>query len=372
VRQQVAASAPFTDAGDAATGSTLLTALEVNGTSAGFVVGDAINITGRRGDGTAVTVGLTIGAGTTLADVLARLNNTTDGFAAGARGARAQLDPNGALRLVDQTGGDSRLAFSMQRVPAATGTPTDLVSGTVAVAGRQRELSAGSDARVVIDGTTVTRSSNTFADVVPGLTFALQQAEPGTTVTATVARDTDAQLATIRNFAKAYNDVVAFTNGQRQDGQPLDNNGTLRSAMASLTNALRTPVTGSGNWTSLAVAGISLDRNGRLTVNEAQVRRALEDGANGTRLFDAVGTAAQRVSDTLTRFGDGVTSAGANGASERIDRLTARQETAQARLEDLRKRYIDQFTQMERLVGQLNAQGNSLTASLSALRNTRR
>lgn len=372
IRQQVAANAPFTDGSDAATASTLLTALGTGGTALGLVVGDAVNISGRRGDGTTVTVGVTVEADTTLADVITRLNSATDGFAAGSRAARAQLDADGTLRLVDQTGGDSRLSFSMQRMSAATGAATDIASGTVEVLGRQRRLATGSDARIVIDGTTVTRASNTFSDVVPGLTFALQNAEPGTSVSAVVARDTDAQLATVRGFVKAYNDVIAFTNGQRQDGQPLDNNGTLRSALGSLTSALRTPGTGTGDWTSLAVAGVSLDREGRLQLDESRMRRALDDNGNGSRLLDAVGTAAQRVSDALTRFGDGVTSAGAAGATARIERLTARQELAQTRLEDLRRRYIEQFTQMERLVGQLNAQGNSLNASLSALRSNRR
>jgi flagellar hook-associated protein 2 len=372
VRQQVAAPTPFTAGGSAASNSTLLTDLETNGTSAGLVVGDALNFSGRRGDGSIVTVGVTVAADTTLGDVLNRINNTTDGFGFGSRAARAQLDADGTLRVVDQTGGDSRLAFSMQRMSAATGTASDVVTGAVEVSGRQRQLAAGSDARVVIDGTTVSRASNTFSDVIPGLTFALQQAEPGTTLTATVAKDTDAQVATVRGFVKAYNDVMAFTNGQRQDGQPLDNNGTLRSALSSLTAALRTPSSGTGDWTSLAVAGVTLDREGRLQLDEPRMRRALEDGDNGARLLDTVGTAAQRVTDALTRFGDGVTSAGANGATARIDRLTARQEVAQTRLEDLRKRYIEQFTQMERLVGQLNAQGNSLNASLTALRGNRR
>jgi flagellar hook-associated protein 2 len=372
VRQQVATAHAFTDGGPVATATSQLDGLSYNGSALNLVAGDSINVTGTRGDGSTFTVGITLAGGETVQTLLDRMNSTTDGFGkVGTQTATASMGTDGKLRVIDGTGGDSRAAFSLQ-VIKADGTTTDLGASTTEVAGRTRELAAGSDARVVIDGAVVTRASNTFSDALPGVTISLLQAEPGTTINATVVRDTDAQVNAVKAFAKAYNDVAQFFNQQRATGQPLAGNASLRSALASLTAGLRTASTGSGAYTQLAVAGVALDRDGLVQVNDTLLREALTDGTNGATLMDTVGTALKSTADLMTRLGDGPVTVQLSSIDDRVTRLTQRQTVAQDRIEELRKRYIEQFTQMERVVSQLQRQSNSLTSSLSALRGSSR
>lgn len=77
VRQTVQ-SAAFTDGSDApVSASTALTSLKVDGASANLVVGDAINIRGTRGDGTAVSYGIVIEPGDTMQSLLDRINDAS-------------------------------------------------------------------------------------------------------------------------------------------------------------------------------------------------------------------------------------------------------------------------------------------------------
>ncbi|MDX2182928.1 MAG: flagellar filament capping protein FliD, partial [Gemmatimonadaceae bacterium] len=135
---------------------------------------------------------------------------------------------------------------------------------------------------------------------------------------------------------------------------------------------LRTTSTTSGDYSQLAVAGVALDREGLVQVNDTLLREALTDGTNGATLMDTVGTALKSTADLLTRIGDGPVSVQLSSIDGRVTRLTQRQTVAQDRVEELRKRYIQQFTDMERVVSQLQRQSTSLTSSLSALRGSNR
>ena len=82
-----------------------------------------------------------------------------------------------------------------------------------------------------------------------GVTLNLQQAEVGTTVQLSVARDADALATKVKAVADAYNALVKFRTDQQKDGQPLKGSATLRSTIASLTSQLLSNVSGlSGNF----------------------------------------------------------------------------------------------------------------------------
>src|SRR5207245_10203558 len=75
VAQVLENASTFTDASDAtATGSTALTDLKVSGAAAGLSAGDAIVITGTRGDGVAVSSTMTLSGSETVQSLLDRLN----------------------------------------------------------------------------------------------------------------------------------------------------------------------------------------------------------------------------------------------------------------------------------------------------------
>ncbi len=369
VRQTVASGA-FTDATDAiASSSTLLAGLKVGGTASNLVAGDAINIRGTRGDGTAVTIGLVVGVADTMQTLLTRINDATTGFGAGSRPASASLGTDGKIRLVDGTGGTSRLSLSLA-VTHADGTTGTLGTPAVTTAGRSRELQRGQDAIIRIDGVQLTRSSNTISDGVTGVNLTLSTAEIGTTIDLVVDRDVQASTDAVTKFKDAYNAIRTFFDAQRIVDAPLYGNTMLRSVVDNFQTALRTKMTSNTTYTSLTVTGLALDRNGLVQLDPGVFKTAL--AANPTEVealfgFTGVGGAFVAATDSVTQFGIGTISTQTKSIDESNARLKQRAADAQRRLDLRREQLVQRFTSMESLLAKLQQQGSTITSSLKAL-----
>jgi flagellar hook-associated protein 2 len=125
------------------------------------------------------------------------------------------------------------------------------------------------------------------------VTLNVLQAEAGTTVDLTVARDGESIRGSVDNVAKAYNALVKFVADQRVSGQPLATSAPLRAALASITNTLLAPVAGAtGSFTRTAIAGLSLQKDGTLALDATIFDAALtRNYADVARLFQTGGTA---------------------------------------------------------------------------------
>ncbi len=363
----------YTDASDAvATSSTLLAGLKVDGAATGLAVGDAINIRGMRGDGTAVTIGLVVGATDTMQTLIDKINDATSGFDSGARPATAALGPDGRIRLTDATGGASRLSLSLG-VTHVDGTAGTLGATSVAIAGRSRELQQGKDAIIRVDGQEYTRSTNSITDAISGTTLALQTAEAGTTIDVSIDRDVAGGLATVQKFVDSYNAIRAFFDEQRKTDAPLYADTLLRGVVESFTSALRTEVTANGTYGRLAIAGVALDRFGVLKLDSDKLKTAMADKPTEIEAlfgFTGVGGAFVTAADNATQYGIGTISAQMKYLDEAAIRLKSRETEAQKRLDYRREQLVQQFTNMEVAISRLNAQRSSLSAVTSALQNT--
>jgi flagellar hook-associated protein 2 len=164
---------------------------------------------------------------------------------------------------------------------------------TTFTTGRARELVAGSDAKLTVDGVAISRSSNTITDAISGVTLNLLQAEPGTTINLDVTRDGESIRGSINDVAKAYNALVKFVSDQKAAGQPLASSPQLRAAMSTITNSILSPVVGaSGLYSRPAVAGLSLQKDGTLALDAATFDAALATNYNDVlNLFQTNGTA---------------------------------------------------------------------------------
>lgn len=291
IAQVVTSADTYTDAGVTATAASLLTNLSAAGQPIGVAAGDTFKISGRRGDGTTVSTSFTVASTDTVQTVLDRLNDPTTGFARTGRSATATF-VNGQFVLTDGTAGDSQLAVSLTATTPAGSIKTLGPQNTTTI-GRLREISAGADAQLRLDGVLLTRSTNTISDAIKGVSLSLLTAEPGSTVDVTVARDAKATTSALNSFATAYNDVVKFVDSQRVAGAPLANNGGLRASVASIRNTLLNSVSGvtSTSYNQLATVGVALDKTGMLTVDQSMLTAALaKDPAAVSALFAIAGT----------------------------------------------------------------------------------
>lgn len=290
VRQVVAGESAWTDAGAApATAASALAGLDAPGLETALAEGDTISIVGTDGAGGAVNQTFTVGAGQSVSDLLAAVETA---FGAGGRPVAATL-VDGKLRVEEEIGGESKLAVSLtvSRGEAELGSLGRMATET---AGRLREVVAGSDATLEVDGVRITRGGNTVSDVIAGVTLNLQAADAASEIDVTVTRDDDATVAAVQKLAAAYNDVAAFVKQQTAPGAPLAANGTLRSTMAQLTNTLLTNVEGLPGGAAFsrgALVGVALSRTGALEVDAAALKAALQTNlADVKALFGTNGT----------------------------------------------------------------------------------
>ena len=360
VRQTVQSGA-FTSAADStATTATGLAGLKLNGTSANLAVGDAINIRGTRGDGSAVTIGLVVQSGDTMQTLLDRINDTSSGFGSGSRPGTASLGADGRMRLTDGTGGLSRLSMSMSIV-RADGTTGTLGSSTVSVTGRARELQVGRDAIVQIDGQEFRRTSNVITDAISGVTLSLQNAEPGTAIDVKIERDLQGGQNAMQKFVDGYNAIRTFFDEQRKEGAPLYADSLLRKTVESFTGALRTDVSANGTYPRLAVAGVALDRNGILKLDADTFRTALTNKPAEIEAllgFSGVGSAMVAATDSVTAFSTGLFDRQIRTINESQATLRRRESDAISRLERRREQLVQQYTRMEEAMSKANAQGS--------------
>jgi len=285
-----------TAGGTAITANTLLK--DIDGYT-GYLNTDYIHLGGTDTNGVSVSDDtLILSDTTTMGDLLAKIESLFGDVTASVTGA-------GKLTIVDNTPNASPLAvqIGVRNSGGADDTTlrfdTDNDLGTAASV-RKRQLVAGADASVTVDGVTTTRSTNTITDILTGVTLDLLKADTGTTVTLDIGRDVDAIVANITTFVTNYNAVSAYIKQQntynettQKTGGVLFGDGTLASVKSTLTSLLVESVWGvSSEYSTLGLVGVNVDREGQLTIDDDKLRGYLTTNFNDIqKLFTASGTA---------------------------------------------------------------------------------
>jgi len=219
---------------------------------------------------------VTVAATDSLADVQTKINNLNSGAQA----------TNVTASIVSYSPTDYRLILTNQK----EGVAGIVASPGLVAAFEFTEIQAGRDAQLKVDGISLTRSSNTIADVLPGITLNLKKAEAGTTITLNIKRDLDGMSSLIKESVDQYNQVLNFI--QTQSKGVLFGDTTLRTVKSNLTRNVINPVWGvSSQFSTLGMAGINLDNQGKLSVNESKLKGYLETNFEDIKkLFVAEGT----------------------------------------------------------------------------------
>lgn len=234
---------------------------------------------------------------------------------------------------------------------------------------------AAKDAVIYVDGQKVTRNSNSFSDVIDGVTLSLAKAEVGTVEKLTISRDESATKTKINSFIKAYN-ALATTTGQLSSynadtgaaGQLLGDS-TLRSVQSQIRQAITSSVSGL-DFGTLAEIGITTDENNNLVLDEEKLDQVLAtDYASVSGLFSSETGVANKLNTILEGFvgSEGLLNTRTDGIESSIGRIDDQREQLAVRLESVEARYRAQFTAMDILVGQLQGIGDFLTQQLASL-----
>jgi flagellar hook-associated protein 2 len=216
------------------------------------------------------------------------------------------------------------------------------------------------DSKVVIDGSTITRSTNLLSDVITGVNLALTKETTGN-VTVKVAADATGLTGKINALVSAYNDMVSTGQSAIGFGSVKPSNSELagdtaiRTSMLAMSSVMTSVFTGSSSvYQSLGSAGVALDRNGKLSLDTAKLSKALAADPDGvTKLFVGSGSTSgmmatiQKKVATLTTDSNAILQSRLDSFDSTRRRLVTDSDSYQARLirteEGLRK----QFTALE-------------------------
>jgi len=278
------------------------------------------------------------------------------------------------VRATIVTGGpeDARLVLTSAATGAASAFTVSDVTGTVAgttlgITGAP--VQAAQDARLTVDGIAIERPTNVVSDALPGVTLTLTAADPARTSSLTVERYKGATTEAFKTFAEAYNKARALVKQQGGAGGALAGDAMLRTVTAALSsNVLATDATLPADMTSLGAAGVTLQKDGTLTVDAAKLDAAYADRLDDLRTMlagrmGAVSDYLKGVAAPLT----GLIDQRETTVDDQSARMQARIGDINARLDKRRTALLAQYARFEAALGRLKAIGDSIGTQLSGL-----
>ncbi len=285
-----------------------------------IIVGQLARAQSNTSAGLASSTDLLLAEGTTFSITQGGETETIDitgqtRSLSGLKSAINQLDLDVNATLV-YDGANYKLQVTSTATGAANAfTIDDTSGGAVGTAMATPKLTA-LDAEIYVNSPVaaenkITRSGNVFSDVIPGLTMSLRKADAATTISVDVTSDTASLRSGIEGFVSAFNSAVNFLNTQFTFNEQTGASGALsgesaaRKVQLDLMSIVSSRVQGidSGSaFKSLATAGLTLDENGNLVIDDEKLDAALTDNLDDVkRLFVDVGTSSASGIDFVGR-----------------------------------------------------------------------
>ncbi|WP_159879658.1 flagellar filament capping protein FliD [Aquitalea denitrificans] len=277
---------------------------------------------------------------------------------------------NGEYKLVlasSNSGSDN--AFTIK----AGGTDSGSTSGSTLAGLSQSitaagESTAASDALLTVNGVSVSSGSNHLTNVISGANVDITKLGQSTI---TMTSDSSGIATSLQGFVDAYNQVKSAVDSARSGS--LKANASVLAIQQKLTSILSTQIPGVDATTSyayLAQAGISIQKDGTLKLDQTAFNKALS--ANPTAVANLFGNASS------TGFGDRLSSAvndllGPNGVIETsktsinslITSETSLQTSLSAKLSARQTMYTQQYTALNAVLSKMQ-QSTSNLANLLA------
>jgi len=350
-----------------------------NSSSVVTATGGALNFTYAAGS-TKTAFSVSIGANASLADVASAINGASgnNGVKASIVNVDSTVTPGTTVSRLVLTSTDTGGANSFNL--AVTGGDAGLNALDTATPANYTTVAAA-DAKINIDGLAATRSSNSISDVLPGVTFNLQTAAVGTTVNINISLDNTAISKTVSDFVTAYNNLHTATVALGKYGGSTDGSGsgngallgdaTLRYVTTQVRqDSVNVVSSATGNYNSLAMIGVTIDRNGVMALDSAKLNVALTGNLQSVSdVFSSTNGVATRLDTRLTGLlqSGGPLDTQQTSLNKQLTSLERRRADVQTRLDSLQKSLQKQFIAMDTLVGQFKSTGDYLTNWMSKL-----
>ncbi len=320
-------------------------------------------------DGLLATGTLTVTYGTTSTDItvdstmsLADLADAIDGVEGVTAYVMDTGDATSPYRLVVQ-GEDTGADYTID-------IDTSGLTGSGLVPSFTEQVSA-QDAQLSINGVSITSSSNTVADAVPGITLTLSDTTTSA-VELTVNLDADGVEENVQAMVDAYNAIIDYIDENSQYDADTGERGDFvgESSVQRVGIGLRTALTSQfdlgQDYEALSQIGIATDKSGTLSIDSDTFQDVLTtDPGQVANLFTGSGGFIENMLSRLDVYIDpyeGSLETRIDSIDDRIDDLQDIVDEYDDRIAAYEERLREQFTAMESLLGSLQSSSTYLSS----------
>lgn len=308
------------------------------------------------------------GTNNTLDGIVNAVNSASDNFGVSA----TILNDGTGYRLVfspNETGTSKAITIAVNDTGDGIHTDTAGLSRLSYVGGAYNlsQTQAAQNATLTVDGVTgITSASNTVTGVIQGVTLKLKTAGASDLQ---VSVDADALTSKANDFVTAYNKLISDIDELHKKGGALESRNTVLTVQTQIRSVFNSTISLAGNdYNYLAQIGISIQKDGKLSLNSSEFQAAVTGNLNdvvglltddtqgfGQRLYTELGNLLQS---------DGVLDAATDGLNASIADLDLRKDQIQARLDRVEVRLRTQFAALDALLGSLQQTSSALVRQL--------
>ncbi|MGA7800089.1 MAG: flagellar filament capping protein FliD [Gammaproteobacteria bacterium] len=331
-------------------------------TSQGFADSNTTTV-GSAGDQMTITVGsnsatINVG-GQTLQQIADGINQSSSnpGVTASVINNGSTSNPYQLMLTADKPGGAN--GFSLSFTNSSGSAITDPLGTSTA--------QPAQDAAFTVNNVAVSSTTNTVTGVLPGVTLNLNGVtSTGSTVTLSVAQDQKGIGAQVQKFVDAYNTVHSAI-GSTQTGTSTSDS-TVRLMQSMLFNTLNTPASGaSSTYSYLAQVGVSVQKDGTLSVDTSTLNSALASDPNGTaNLFASFAGSLVTLGQQLSGP-QGLVQTRTQGLNNNISNVQDQIDQMQQYLDSYQQTLTKQYSALDQLLGNMKGTSNYLTQQLASL-----
>ncbi len=293
-----------------------------------------------------------------------------DGLTAYVMDTGDATDPYRLVVQADETGADNTVEFDTSGLGGGGSVPSFT------------ENSSAGDAEISINGISIYSDDNSFNDVIPGLSIdALQVTDDPVTVT--VSLDDEAIEEKMQAFVDAYNEVISYYNTQTSYNDEEGIRGGLvgDSSARGVIDSLGRMISGSfdvdTDISALSQLGISTESDGTISFDADEFSDALDADLEDVfeflthddedaETYGVFATLRDTISDVYVDEYEGTLSLRSETLEETIADTEERLEDFNLYLDNYEERLRDQFTYMETVLAELQANQSYLAALFSS------
>ncbi|MFZ4700085.1 MAG: flagellar filament capping protein FliD, partial [Candidatus Methylumidiphilus sp.] len=248
-----------------------------------------------------------------------------------------------------------------------------------AVSGSVTQVQIAKNATLSVDGIDMTKSSNSVSDAIPGVTLnLLAKQTTDSPVNSEVNWDKTSITKTVTAFVDAYNSTKSMIATQTSFDPtgavaPGALNGQFlpRNILNGIRNALTNNFDSSGIFTSLADLGISLDKDGALSLDSTALGIALRQSPKDFKaILSNVGSTIKTLIGNQIDPYTGTFATNKKNLDSQQLLLTKQQTVLQAQLDATQARYTAQFSALDTIMSKLQSTSTFLTQQMNILTNS--